>query len=62
MQAERARRAAEQEVIELREVVNDLTNQVNAINNTRRKLEAELQAVHVCLLTVDTALLPQVSR
>lgn len=35
-------------MIELREAVNDLTNQVNAINNTRRKLEAELQAVHVC--------------
>lgn len=49
LQAERARRSAEQDAIELRETVNDLTNQVNAINNTRRKLESELQSAHVSL-------------
>ncbi|CAJ0585954.1 unnamed protein product, partial [Mesorhabditis spiculigera] len=51
--AERARRQAEQEAIELREQVNDLSNQVAALMNTKRKLEAELQAVH---LDLDEAL------
>lgn len=46
-QAERARRAAEADLIELREVVNDLSNQVNSLSGLKRKLEGELQALHV---------------
>ena len=45
-QAERARRQAETEVIDLREQNNDLNNQCSALNATKRKLEAELQALH----------------
>lgn len=46
-QAERARRAAEADLIELREAVNDLSNQVNSLSGIKRKLEGELQALHV---------------
>lgn len=46
-QAERARRAAEADLIELREAVNDLSNQVNSLSGLKRKLEGELQALHV---------------
>lgn len=44
--AERARRAAEADLIELREAVNDLSNQVNSLSGLKRKLEGELQALH----------------
>jgi chromosome segregation ATPase len=44
--AERARRAAEADVIELREAVNDLNAQVNSLGGLKRKLEGELQALH----------------
>ncbi len=33
--------------MELREAVNDLTGQLNTISGIKRKLEAELQALHV---------------
>ncbi|KAH7722128.1 myosin heavy chainfast skeletal muscle [Aphelenchoides avenae] len=45
-QAERARRQAEGDLIELREAVNDLSSQVNSLNGYKRKLEGELQALH----------------
>ncbi|KAI6195099.1 Myosin head [Aphelenchoides besseyi] len=44
--AERARRAAENDLIELREAVNDLSAQVNSLGGLKRKLEGELQALH----------------
>jgi len=44
--AERARRAAEADLIELREAVNDLSAQVNSLGGIKRKLEGELQALH----------------
>jgi len=72
-QAERARRQAEADLvniyclvfvinlpiyqIELREAVNDLSNQVNSLNGYKRKLEGELQALHVNLF-LDVHLLP----
>lgn len=58
--AERARRAAEADVIELREAVNDLNAQVNSLGGLKRKLEGELQALHAELwvLTKLTYLYP----
>ncbi|KAE9548564.1 hypothetical protein FO519_008223, partial [Halicephalobus sp. NKZ332] len=44
--AEKARRAAEQDLIEFREAVNDLSNQVNSLGGIKRKLEGELAALH----------------
>lgn len=41
-----ARRAAEADLIELREAVNDLSAQVNSLGGLKRKLEGELQALH----------------
>ncbi|KHJ98009.1 myosin head [Oesophagostomum dentatum] len=44
--AERARRNAETDCIELREHNNDLSSQLNGITAVKRKLEGELQAMH----------------
>ncbi|EYC06558.1 hypothetical protein Y032_0075g958 [Ancylostoma ceylanicum] len=44
--AERARRNAETDCIELREHNNDLSAQLNGITAVKRKLEGELQAMH----------------
>ncbi|TKR70123.1 hypothetical protein L596_022184 [Steinernema carpocapsae] len=45
-EAERARRVAEQDLIEMREIVNDLNNQLSSVTGIKRKLEGELQALH----------------
>ncbi|KJH43074.1 myosin head [Dictyocaulus viviparus] len=44
--AERARRSAETDCIELREQNNDLSSQLNGITAVKRKIEGELQAMH----------------
>ncbi|CAI5453365.1 unnamed protein product [Caenorhabditis angaria] len=47
--AERARRNAEADCIELREQNNDLTNHLSTVTGIKRKLEGELQAMHADL-------------
>jgi len=44
--AERARRQAEHETIDLREQVNDFSSQAASLSSIKRKLESELQALH----------------
>jgi chromosome segregation ATPase len=44
--AERARRQAEHDAIDLREQVNDFSSQAGSLGSIKRKLESELQALH----------------
>lgn len=46
-QAERARRQAEYEANDLREQTNESSAQANSLAGIKRKLEGELQALHV---------------
>lgn len=48
-QAERARKQAEYEAADAREQANDLNAQCSSLNGIKRKLEGELQALHVSL-------------
>jgi chromosome segregation ATPase len=47
--AERARKQAEYESADMREHLNDLTSQANNLSATKRKLESEMQAMHVSM-------------
>jgi myosin heavy chain 6/7 len=47
--ADRARRGAEQELSEGHEQINDLSAQADSLSSNKRKLEAELQTLHVSL-------------
>jgi chromosome segregation ATPase len=46
-QAERARKQAEYEAADARDQANDLNAQVSSLGGIKRKLEGELQALHV---------------
>ena len=46
-QSERGRRQAEQEAADHRDAANELSSQCQSLNNIKRKLEAEMQAMHV---------------
>jgi len=46
-QADRARRIGEQELMDAKEQVGDLSNHVSALTLQKRKLEGDLQALHV---------------
>ena len=46
-QADRARRQAEQELADTNEQLSDLTCQNQAIAGAKRKLESEMQTLHV---------------
>ena len=54
-QAERSRRQAEGALIEIREAVNDLSSQVSSLNGIKKKLEGELQALHVSYYLIPSA-------
>lgn len=49
-QAERARRQAEYEANDMREQTNELSAQANSLAGIKRKLEGELQALHVSFI------------
>lgn len=47
-QADRGRRQAEQELSDAHEQLNELSAQATSISAAKRKLEGELQTLHVC--------------
>jgi hypothetical protein len=49
-QVQRACKQAEYEATDFREQVNDLSGQNNSLSATKRKLEGEMQAMHVSKL------------
>lgn len=48
-QAERSRKQAEYELHNLQEQANEFAAQANSLSGIKRKLEGELQALHVCV-------------